>query len=241
MVMGIGPLSEAGYTDWTSGKTVIDVPTKGGTKKVAVSPYASLAKVAPGTEAEDIFFSQGAGYQPLVAGGAAPLALTGGAGAASNIAQVLRILGIAGTIGAGIGAVWDILNPSAGLIQYGQQGYPEVPGTDIQLGGPGMAEPSNVPIVAEWASPDGRFRYYRVQMPNGKTKTVGVYLATGKWWVIRPPRLAVIGKNMPRHQMITRLRRNLKRHTADAKTILQVTSPAYYAKMHGYRKYGRRR
>lgn len=61
--------------------------------------------------------------------------------------------------------------------------------------------------------------------------------------VMRVPSIAHIGKNMPSHKQITRLRRNLKRHTADAKTILQITSPQSLKRggrrMRGYRGYRR--
>ena len=115
----------------------------------------------------------------------------------------------------------------------------------VALGGPGLAEPSATQLIREWhiSYPKGRAQYYLVKAWSGR-KYIMMYKTwdgTWSWWPWSTPRLAVIGKNMPSHKMLTRLKRNLSRHTADARTILKVASPASYAKMAGYRKYGRRR
>ena len=108
-----------------------------------------------------------------------------------------------------------------------------VPGSQygVPFGGPGLAEPGGKYLLKEWHirqdSKDGDFdlQFYLTQNDRG-TKRVFMYNQRTKTWKSWPmPRLAVIGKNMPRHQMITRLRRNLKRHAADAVTILKLVSP----------------
>jgi hypothetical protein len=121
--------------------------------------------------------------------------------------------------------------------------------TPVPIGGPGLAEPGKPYLLKEWHInyPKGRAQYYLVQRPTlrGKpTKYVMMYKTwdgTWTWWRLPKPNLAVIGKNMPSHRMITRLRRNMSRHTADAKTILKVASPNTYMKMQGWRKPSRRR
>jgi hypothetical protein len=98
----------------------------------------------------------------------------------------------------------------------------------IELGGPGLPEPSAQYVLKEWHADtaNGHMQYYRVQMPGWKKpKTIGYNTRTKRWTVYKPPHLAVIGKNMPRHQMLTRLRHNLSRQSADARTILRITSP----------------
>lgn len=115
----------------------------------------------------------------------------------------------------------------------------------LEFGGPGLPEPK-APYT-EWRA--GNKQFYHVPQYSPTTgKYAGAKIAmynrdTKKWkvWRLPKPYLAIIGKNMPRHQMIVRLRKNLRRHTADAKTILQVSSPAYYAKMTGYHKHRRGR
>lgn len=115
----------------------------------------------------------------------------------------------------------------------------------IPLGGPGLAEPPAQWVIKEWhVNYDwGRLQYYLVQMPTGGRKIAMYNTRTKRWkaWRWRSPILAVIGKNMPSHKQLTRLKRNLKRHTADAKTILKITAPTAYAKQLGYRQYKRRR
>ena len=137
---------------------------------------------------------------------------------------------------------------------FGDEG---APGTEIQpsggtpapLQGPGLKEPGSPYLLKEWhvSYPKGRIQYYLVQrmsLNGAVSKYIMMYKTwdkTWKWWKWRAPHLAVIGKNMPSHKMITRLRRNLKRHKDDARTITQLTDPVGYAKGLGYKKAGRRR
>lgn len=103
----------------------------------------------------------------------------------------------------------------------------------VELGGPGLAEPSADMVEKEWhVNYDwGTLQYYLVRLASGRKKILLYNTKTKKWkaWAWRTPRLAVIGKNMPSHKMITRLRRNLKKHSADARTILRMTSPTSLA------------
>jgi len=122
-------------------------------------------------------------------------------------------------------------------------------GMPVPIGGPGLAEPGSPYLIKEWhvTYPKGRIQYYLVQrasLSGAIQRYIMAYKTwdgTWKWWRWRSPALAVIGKNMPSHKMITRLRRNLQKHSADAKTILKLTQPLAYAKSVGYRKYGKRR
>jgi hypothetical protein len=109
----------------------------------------------------------------------------------------------------------------------------------LDFGGPGLPEPK-APYT-EWHT--GNKQFYHVPQYTSTGKYAGAKIAmynrdNKKWkvWRLPKPHLAVIGKNMPRHQMITRLRRNLSRHTADAKTILKLVSPNSLAtaKSRGY-------
>jgi len=115
----------------------------------------------------------------------------------------------------------------------------------LEFGGPGLAEPTAP--YREWSVGNKQFYYVPQYSPmTGKFLRAKVAMYnrdTKRWkvWTLPRPHLAVIGKNHPSHRMLTRLRHNLRRHTADAKTILQVSSPAYYAKMSGYHKHRGRR
>lgn len=146
------------------------------------------------------------------------------------IAAVTRLLPkalpwIGGAVaGAGIG----------GLLGDGNGAQPmEEPGTryGVPFGGPGLKEPGGRFLLKEWHirmdSKEGDFnlQFYLTINDRG-TKRIFMYNQRTKGWKTWPmPRLAVIGKNMPSHQMITRLRRNLKRHSDDAVTILKLTAP----------------
>jgi len=143
--------------------------------------------------------------------------------------QFPPLLPIIAGVAAGAGLVADILTPGAGLIRQDQPMQPAPYG--VPFGGPGLKEPGGKYLLKEWHirqdSKDGDFdlQFYLTQNDRG-TKRVFMYNQRTKSWKSWPmPRLAVIGKNMPRHQMITRLRRNLKRHAADAVTILKLVSP----------------
>ncbi|KKL87475.1 hypothetical protein LCGC14_1934330 [marine sediment metagenome] len=101
----------------------------------------------------------------------------------------------------------------------------------VPFKGPGLKEPGGKYLLKEWHirmdSKEGDFnlQFYLTINDRG-TKRIYMYNQRTKGWKTWPmPRLAVIGKNMPSHQMITRLRRNLKRHSDDAVTILKLTAP----------------
>ena len=113
--------------------------------------------------------------------------------------------------------------------------------------GPFLEEPPSEFLVKEWhrtidaADGDFRLQYYLVKLPNRPYRIWMYNTKTKVWKSWGIPKPAVIGKNMPSHKMLTRLRRNLKKHAADAKTILMVAQPTTYAKQLGYRKYKRRK
>lgn len=136
--------------------------------------------------------------------------ITAGAGALIGLAQALGF-------GEGTGLLGN--NLLGGDVTY-LNGVP--------LGGPGLAEPPAQYVIKEWSrdTAAGRVQYYKVQMPGWKKpKTFGYYTAFKRWVVFKAPHLAVIGKGLPSHRQLTRLRRNLSRHSADARTILKITSP----------------
>jgi len=181
-------------------------------------------------------YAMAQGAQPQVLGGGVPMA-----GAAALLPGVL------GTIATGAVAGWGAYQALGGgegeglfglNLLGGNGGY--IPGTNVPLGGPGAAEPPAAWIEKEWQVSYnwGHLNYYMLRLPNGTRRIAMRHGVTGKWksWVWRAPHLAVIGKNMPSHKQLTRLKRNLKRHTADARTILQIASPASFAKVQGYRK-----
>lgn len=97
----------------------------------------------------------------------------------------------------------------------------------VYLQGPGVKEPPPAMVAKHWTQ--------RFDSPRGDTKVEYWILVNGTWvsynhrtgrykkW--RPQKMAVIGKNMPSHKMITRLRHNLSRHAKDAETILKLTKP----------------
>jgi len=99
----------------------------------------------------------------------------------------------------------------------------------VEFGGPGLAEP--LQPYSEWHV--GNKQFYHMSQYTAAGKYSGAKVAmynkdTKKWkvWHLPKPHLAIIGKNMPSHRMLTRLRRNMKRQTADAKTILKITQPS---------------
>ena len=179
---------------------------------------------------------------------AAPLAIPAALGALG--AAVPALAGVAAA-GAGVYAGLQALGLGEGEGLFGLDilsggGAPAGGYLDgIPMGGPGLAEPPAQMVLKEWhVSYDwGRLQYYLVQMPTGGRKIAMYNTRTKKWkaWRWRSPVLAVIGKNMPSHKQLTRLKRNLARHGADAKTILKITNPTAYAKQLGYRQYKRRR
>lgn len=141
---------------------------------------------------------------------------------------------IAGIAGAGYGALQALgLGEGGGLFGNNLLGGDTSYINGIPLGGPGLAEPPAEMVEKEWhVNYDGfKLQYYLVRMPSGGRKIAMYNSKTGKWkaWSWRTPRLAVIGKNMPSHKMIVRLRKNLSKHRADAETLLKLTSPQYAA------------
>lgn len=155
---------------------------------------------------------------------AVPAALTAVAGAVPALAGVA---GVAGAVYGGLQALG--LGEGEGLFGLDVLGGDTQYVGGVPLGGPGLAEPPAEYLLKEWhVNYDwGRLQYYLVKMP-GQSRKIFMYntkTKRWKWWVWRTPHLAVIGKNMPSHKMITRLRRNLSRHTADARSILKITSP----------------
>ncbi len=161
-------------------------------------------------------------------GGAVPaLAGIAGAGAA--------LFGIAQGLGLGEGEGIFGLDVLGGDTQY-LNGIP--------LGGPGLAEPPASMVLKEWhVSYSGfRLQYYLVQMPRGGRRIAMYNTRTKRWksWPWRTPHLAVIGKNMPSHKQLTRLKRNMKRHRADAQTIMKLTGGMpgqdHHGKHRTYRK-----
>ena len=167
-----------------------------------------------------------------------------GAGAAAAPAAASAVPIALGAVGAAVPALAGVAGAGAALFGIAQAlGFGEGEGifgldvlggdeqyrSGIPFGGPGLAEPPAQWVEKEWhVSYDwGRLQYYLVRMPSGLRKIALYNTRTKKWkiWTWRTPRLAVIGKNMPSHKMITRLRRNLKKHSADARTILKMTNP----------------
>jgi len=222
-----------------------------------VAPAGTLERIIPGAGIP-------AGVQPWTGAGiGAGAGIVGPVEAQAQgsllgvgaIAPALGALGL--TVPAGLAAILGI--GAAGYAGYQALGGGEggglfgmnILGGDefalggLEFGGPGLPEPT-APYT-EWHTGNKQFYYVPQYSPTtGKFLRAKVAMYnkdTKKWkvWTLPKPHLAVIGKNAPSHRMLTRLRHNLRRHTADAKTILQVASPAYYAKMSGYHKHGKRR
>lgn len=166
------------------------------------------------------------------------LGIGGGGGILNTIAGIAGIAGtgyaIAQALGLGEGQGLfgaDVLGDIGTLGGGGGTGVSSIP-----VGGPGLAEPSSSWIVNEWHvnytatlyKPAFKLQYYLLQKPGTKQRWIYMYNSyTGKakYWRFRTPSLAVIGKNMPSHKMIVRLRKNLSKQRADAKTILKLISP----------------
>lgn len=179
---------------------------------------------------------------PAIPGVAAVATTALGALGLAMPAWLAAILGVAAVGYGGYQALGG--GEGGGLFGLNILGGDEFGMGGLEFGGPGLPEPT-APYT-EWHVGNKQFYYVKQYTSTGAFKNAKVAMYnrdTKKWkvWTLPKPYLAVIGKNMPRHQMLNRLKKNLRRHTADAKTILQVSSPAYYAKMHGYKKYARRR
>jgi len=161
-------------------------------------------------------------------------------------AAVPALAGVIGVLGAGIGVAQALgFGEGGGLFGNNLLGGDDFSMGGIQFGGPGLPEPSASQVIKEWhVNYDwGKLQYYLVQMPTGGRKIAMYNSRTKRWkvWAWRKPYIAVIGKNMPSHKQITRLRHNLSRHKADARTILKLADPTGYAKSIGYRPKTRRR
>lgn len=140
------------------------------------------------------------------------------------------LAGVAGIAGGVYGILQALgLGEGGGLFGNNLLGGDTTYVDGIPLGGPGLAEPPAAYVQKEWhVKYDwGTLQYYLVKMP-GQSRKIALYnTATKRWkvWTWRKPSLAVIGKNMPSHKMIVRLRRNLGKQASDARTILKLTSP----------------
>jgi len=213
-------------------------------KTVATRYSQPMAGVGIGAGAGYIGFGAGEmqQQQPQVAGALAAIPAAAGALGISLPAGILAALGIGGAIYGGLQALG--LGEGGGLFDNNLLGGDDFTLGGLEFGGPGLPEPMQP--YTEWHSGNKQFYYVPQYTPTGKFRNAKVAMYnrdTKRWkvWTLPKPHLAVIGKNAPSHRMLTRLRQNLRRHTADAKTVLAVASPAYYAKMNGYYKKRRRR
>ncbi len=197
---------------------------------------------AGGRSLRDIRTLREAGVpEPRLMSGAIPI------GPGGIVAAAGRYLPQIATGAAALYAGAQALGLGEGEGLFGTDAFPGDGGQQIEPGGvpfvgPGLREPSAEYVVKEWRrrvdSRDGDYnlQFYLVKMPGRAYRIYMYSQRTRGWKSWSMPRPAVIGKNMPSHKMLTRLRRNLKKQAADAKTILQVASPTAYAKQLGYRK-----
>ena len=160
--------------------------------------------------------------------------------------QEAGLAGLVPLIIGGLGKAWPWLAGAgagasiAGLLGPGNGNGAVASGTQygVPFGGPGLKEPGGKYLLKEWHirldSKEGDFslQFYLTQNDAGRKRVFMYNTRTKAWKSWAPPRLSVIGKNMPSHQMITRLRRNLKRHADDAVTILKLTSPGKLESTH---------
>lgn len=224
----------------------------GGSPAAAANAQAVLNEIsgAVGTAGGSFFageYSPPAEFQNIVnAALPIPIGAAGVGGIAGALTKylpgALKALGIggtAGTIATGAAGLYGILQglglgEGGGLFGLNLLGGDDFVLGGVPFGGPGLAEPPSRMVLKEWQANGSQF----YQLTNGK---IAVYSRSKRRWkVYRPQKLAVIGKKMPSHRMVTRLRRNLKRHSADARTILQITSPKSLraARRHyGYRRH----
>lgn len=162
---------------------------------------------------------QGASFGAIV-----PAAL--GALGVAMPAWLAAILGTAAVGYAGYQALGG--GEGGGLFGLNILGGDEFAMGGLEFGGPGLPEP--LEPYTEWHVGNKQFYYVKQYTSTGAFKNgkVAMYNRdTKRWkvWTLPKPNLAIIGKNRPSHRMLTRLRRNLSRQTADAKTILKITSP----------------
>jgi len=193
--------------------------------------------------------SVGLPEKPTLIPAPAPTALPVGVATGAMAGLVGPVVAAARAAALPAGATALLATDAYLLGQQLSNGKSIVPGEQygVPFGGPGLKEPGKPYLLKEWHirmdSKEGDFdlQFYLTMNARG-TKRIFMYNQRTKAWKTWPmPRLAVIGKNLPSHQMITRLRRNLKRHTADARTILKLVSPNslrppkrhYYSRRHG--------
>ncbi|MBA7676740.1 hypothetical protein ES703_84984 [subsurface metagenome] len=219
------------------------IPGKGWTSIVTgqVEPVAiddfAMSGVYAATPAQQMRYTPGAGPGGTVlppGGGLPPIATAGlpalaAIPAALGITMPAWLTAILGAAAVGYGGYQALGGgEGGGLFGLNILGGDEFEMGGLEFGGPGLPEP--LQPYSEWHIGNKQFYYVPQYNPSGSFKHAKIAMYnrdTKKWktWTLPKPHLAVIGKNMPRHQMLTRLRRNLKRHTADAKTILKLTSP----------------
>jgi hypothetical protein len=181
-----------------------------------------------------------------------PIAGLGGGGILGTIGSILgagaTVYGVLEALGLGEGEGLfglDILGggssamPDNEMITYAGGSYVD----SIPLSGPGLAEPPAAWIEKEWTTNQGgtKCQFYLVRMPTGRKRIAMYNFRTNGWksWAVHKSTAAYIGKKLPSHKMLTRLRRNLKKHSSDARTILKITSPSSLATSR--RRYTRRR
>lgn len=176
-------------------------------------------------------------------------ALPAAAGALSALGLPGWLAALLGVAGAGFGIYQALGGGEGGGILNnnllgGDEFVLEGPGPDVILGGPGLPEPAASMVAREWRNTyqikGGSFAVQFYQLIDGRIISYNQRTKQYKMWKPTGGYLSVIGKNMPSHRMLTRLHRNLKRHTQDAKTILKIASPGTYLKTQGYYKRKRR-
>jgi len=154
-----------------------------------------------------------------------------GAAAAAGLDVLLGELGWE-DVGSLIGGLGEM------ALEYGVMD--QVIGGQIDLGGPGLAEPKS---TKEWSirmdSKQGDFKLQFYKLMDGRVACYNQ--RTKEWHVWRPVKPVVIGKKLPAHKQIVRLRRFLKKHQDDALTILGITAPHKLAKNSRRPRYFRRR
>lgn len=254
MAMGVGsePIhaTESGYSE-TQVKSMLGVtPTPTGGQDMAIvtngngggpNLLSTLGTLLPGGTPAD-WGGLLSGVVGLLGIGESGAAGAGVEGAAMVPAAGAGLAGTLGTVLGAAGAAYGLYQALGGGEGGGLFGLNILGGDILNVGGvtlsgPGVPEPSPSITEAHWKDRLGR-HYYRVRV-NGRRKTLTYDPSSNRWWVIKKPYLAVIGKNMPRHKTIVRLRKLLSKQSADARTILRITSPTSlkgYYKSRGKRR-----
>lgn len=155
-----------------------------------------------------------------------PAALAAVAPALAAVPVVGGVLaGAAGLAAAGYGAYQALGGgEGGGLFGLNILGGDDMVLAGVPFGGPGLPEPK-VPYKEWHITINGTtIQFYRVSTARG-TRMFAYNTRTKVWKTWIPQKMAVIGKNLPSHRNLVRLRKNLRRHSADARTILKLTSP----------------